>query len=1670
MPWWSNLCVGQRESEDVSERDSDVKMATSLAAVQEITKDGEEEMPEIIEEIPDLECNLAQLNQPTESQSSDVGFKKVFKFVGFKFTVKKDKTEKSDTVQLLTVKKDESEGAAGGSNGAGDHQDPSCEAAEATPKESELKQSTEQPEETPIPEKNNTEASLQAESDQAEKESKDEGEGKQEPTKSPESPTSPLASETASPFKKFFTQGWAGWRKKTSFRKPKEEELEVSEKKKEREHEKADSEENEKPEATCEKQAAPEPPHPPTAEGVSEARLSAEYEKVELPTEDQVQEAPEEKPAPLASEVFDEKVEIVAEVHVNTVERKAAEEQEDEGAGESAEPLPTDSQVDATAQAQAAEPAEELVKPQEVGALEGHTPQPPEVSPEEKALSAPPEGIVSEVEILSSQERIKVQGSPLKKLFTSSGLKKLSGKKLKGKRGGDGESGELQPGAAESPDSTDEQKGDSSASSPEEPEEPTSEEKGLGEAAPEADVEEGVTSDGEKKREGITPWASFKKMVTPKKRVRRPSESDKEDELDKVKSATLSSTESATSEMQDEGKGSGEEQRPEEPRRKVDTSVSWEALICVGSSKKRARKASSSDEEGPPKSTGSDNQKPDEGGKDKEAGADPGPASTQEHEPGPGGSSPEPAGSPSEGEGVSTWESFKRLVTARKKSKSKLEEKIEESVTGSGAEHSASEVEPGREESWVSIKKLIPGRRKKRPDGKQEQATVGDPGPAEANEDDPDVPAVVPLSEYDAVEREKMEAQQAQKSEERPEPQAAAEASAVLTEAHTASQAVVDGARPLTDVEERSPSWISTSVAGPLEQGEGEVTAPAEEAAEGEPAIQHPPVVAMPEGKDASDDTLVSEVASELTSEAVTAAETTGAFCAEEATEASGAEETTDMVSAVSQLTESPDTTEQATPVQEAEGGGPDQEDLERRTQEVLQAVAEKVGDEAWLPESRSPADRAPMAQKTELKIPEEAEEMQEEAPAPDLKKEVSVVSEEQVQETKDLTQGEVTLATAPESSGIIPQDAENVESSQLTATHEAETLVGVKSEIVSEQTTAPVSAETFTDSESPASTPVADSEAPKPTPHKVVGEAPEDRAVASSKQSQAPEVQTEMSPTPSDFPAREEDMEHSEDKVDLEHTDAAASGEMTPILSKTEEIPEAGEEPKDRSPVEGLEMSADTEVIVSQEKLPEVAPDNQVTKEADSGKDDDRQLQSQTEAVPTSVDSGVAVEVEEKTEAKSTQGREEKPECDPDASPEEPSQLSGQTADASGTEGEREASSVKESCPPAREEAVCTEIQVPSSEASQTQTATVVEEKKSLRKTVKISETAEIFGSAEAHLVLEEKSTENDEAQQGAEMLSPGAESGAVSTPSMVSASTGEGSGTSLEGATATSQTQEAEQGPEVVVRQEVTVSITREEDPKADSEILPLETESSRLVQNVIQTAVEQLVSTEETAPGAQTQPPLTNADSQPPEQRVEEEESELPASAQEDTQIVSREEPAPVTEEQTHSDGAREVSGAVEVEGPQVDAQQPEEVSLPAEDKREAPGIKPVPEGDGGAGVGERIEKAPCDFSGEGEGDVVDHPEKQVSALEATEPSGGLKEPLDTNGPKLKEPEDSQEELHERRVHLQLYSQDQNVKTSQRRKRMLLWRPVTKTEDLAQRKNRHINRPVSGEPRQS
>ncbi|NWY50759.1 AKA12 protein, partial [Chionis minor] len=1089
--------VGQTEHSSVTLKEDTETMETSPS--DSSTKDGvdtEKEDAHTVKQLPSLEEDAE--DHASEPQSYDLGFKKVFKFVGFRFTVKKEKTGKSEPVQLLTVKKE-------------------TQVPEGADDQKEVG-----PEEVAMPEdalsaEDNTKDTLKNENTE------------DESPKTPEaneicSQSTALTTETASPLRKFFTQGWTGFRKKKSFRKPKEDELqsptkeeeqekegttlttETNEKEEKSESEKQDEEKNmtavtieahekeqtegEKQETkktvaaigveACEKEElikhdelgqkedvaaavvkksakekkaeednqerklvevsedlgkeeekteegekeseVPEKPLKarsvvpiitdsrngelktssevlPVAEKTESAGVKCEIEdRTEISSEEKLEagslaiETSSEqlkksegregnKSAPLEEETHGEKTEEAelkisptseditgkldtqGEAQDGTTERKESKEHEAKltlGADGLKSFSTSERSVDTEDDQQSIKPTDESLQGK-TGIAVTDTVKPgettTEITPEEAAGKRPPEGITSEAELLSSQEKTKLQGSPLKKLFTGTGLKKLSGKKHKGKREESklGEQGEPIQHLSDSPDSPEEQKGESSASSPEEMNEIPSLEKSV-DGMQVTENEDAAISDVERKRESVTPWASFKKMVTPKKRVRRPSESDKEEEIDKTKSAAVSATENTVDENQGELKENGMDQKPEkateEPKRKVDTSVSWEAFICVGSSKKRARKSSSSDEETEHK-VGQESQKVEEPGQSKEMATDGLLTSSQESDQGQGNSSPEQAGSPSEGEGISTWESFKRLVTPRRKSKTRMEERTEDSVVGSSLEHSTSDGEPAKDESWVPFRKLMPGRRKKKSDGKQEPTHLKQAREdmAETNEEDSDIPAVVPLSEYEAAEREKIEAQQAKDAEAMREERGEKLEETLRIEqgheglVHAVTVTVVEGERAVTSIEERSPSWISAALTECIEQAKEEEEKESGKTFESDVTVEEAVVAAktVPETrKDISDDTTASEL--ELTSEAVTALEeTAGASCAEETMEVSLAEETTEMVSAVSQLLETPDTTEEVTPVQEVEPTEQNLKELDKQTQKVLHEVAERV-------------------------------------------------------------------------------------------------------------------------------------------------------------------------------------------------------------------------------------------------------------------------------------------------------------------------------------------------------------------------------------------------------------------------------------------------------------------------------------------------------------------------------------------------------------------------------------------------------------------------------------------------------------------------------------------------------------------------------------------------------
>ncbi|XP_028252892.1 A-kinase anchor protein 12b isoform X2 [Parambassis ranga] len=662
----------------------------------------------------DISAGEEKAAEEKPDDASEVGFKKIFRFVGFKFTLKKDKSEEKDPVKLLTVRDKEGEevsgtdepakeeeAATGEEKGTADEKEADKEAGET-----EVTKDTDKSDTTDAP----SEAAAAETTDEAVKEEGTEKEGETTP---------PSQETTLSPFRKFFSGGlFSNLRKKASIKKTKEEE----------DKEAADEEETAKTEETA------------TAVEENEETAVTEQETKEEAPETPVEEKSEPKEeAPTSPEEVKSEATPEAEV---TAETSA----------------PTETAANETKQE---EPKDEAS------------------AEEEKA----PVEVTSEAELLSSQEKAKAQGSPLKKLFTGAGLKKLSTKKQKSKKESESKLTESGEQASEqlqsSTDSGEPPKAESGPSSPEESgEHAIAVEVTQNESSQETEGE--VASDGEKKKEGIIAWSSFKKLVTPKKRVKRSSESEDEATSEKpAQSATLPSSESApvadesVKEEAKEDKPAEEEPKTEnteklvssteEPKKKMDTSVSWEALMCMGGPKKRTRKTSDSDDDETKIEEDVPAVEEDHEGKTEDTIA----ASQNTESEGEGVSSPEPVSSPPEKE--STWDTLKRIVLS--KNRPKVEEKPEEH-----ADQVQSDSEAPKDESSFSLRKFFPGRRKK----KAEKQASTDQG---SGEEDSDTPAVVPLSEYD---------KQVEAGEEAP-----AEPAAVQSKA---------------SAEDRAPSWIPAGV------------------------------------------------------------------------------------------------------------------------------------------------------------------------------------------------------------------------------------------------------------------------------------------------------------------------------------------------------------------------------------------------------------------------------------------------------------------------------------------------------------------------------------------------------------------------------------------------------------------------------------------------------------------------------------------------------------------------------------------------------------------------------------------------------------------------------------------------------------------------------------------
>ncbi|XP_069788373.1 A-kinase anchor protein 12b isoform X2 [Narcine bancroftii] len=824
------------------------------------TEGGEQKDTQEGGELPAEAGELAE-----EVQAAEIGFKKVLKFVGLRFAVKKEKQAKSEPVQLVTVTKE-------GDGAAGEEDD------ESKPQEGGSPESNG----SPVTEDEGSSPEVLSPAKAAERTD-------QEEPKAPEAEECPATMESGlspaeattvdSPLKRFFKQGlFLGLRRKQSFKKAKDETVEES------------GEQPGSAESGESEQAAQAPEVQPPSRGAAEALTD--------------QAMGENKGA---EEDFEDLTAELASIGVAAADgTKAPDVRKDDAA---AEPMRNLGTTDSAVGQPAPSPG---TSPEGQAGLAAHEGP---VGPQAEGKEVPSHQPTGETEgELVPSPKSKQQESPLKKLLLVSSIRMLSGKKEKGKKGDDMDDEVRLQSSTESESSPDSLKPDSPPAFPQ-----IAAEVAESSSLPAEQEELDASGDSERKREAVTAWASFKKLVTPRKRPKGLSDSDRDEEqTEKAKSTTVVSAESTSSETQEEPKSNGEEpkleQSTEDPRKRADVPVTWEALICMGSSKKRAKKLpdlelqkSNEEAQGPEAKEHTEDPKVD---------CPPGPEPT--------GASPETAESPVEGEAtdgiISTWESFKRLMTPRRKSKSKLEEQGEESVPC--PEAVAPETEPTKEDSWASLRKLISGRRKKKSDPKpellQSDLLGKENGLAELvgsrREEESETPAVVPLSEYDAVDREREHEERLKAGVE-----AAQVTDGGLTVLDTAPLEAIKGS-----TDERSPSWISVAVSDLTEEViEGDEGRAEEMMVAKRPVVLGEVPTSVERDGDISPDEVAEEAREPLPKAAVA--------------EESITEETAEMVSAVSQLTETPVTTAEGTPVQEEEATDA------RQTQEVLEEVADKV-------------------------------------------------------------------------------------------------------------------------------------------------------------------------------------------------------------------------------------------------------------------------------------------------------------------------------------------------------------------------------------------------------------------------------------------------------------------------------------------------------------------------------------------------------------------------------------------------------------------------------------------------------------------------------------------------------------------------------------------------------
>lgn len=312
----------------------------------------------------------------------------------------------------------------------------------------------------------------------------------------------------------------------------------------------------------------------------------------------------------------------------------------------------------------------------------------------------------------------------------------------------------------------------------------------------------------------------------------------------------------------------------EEFKRKSDMTVSWENLICVRSAKPRARKTSDSEDE-----TQDKEDVPRRTPKSPLESSTDGDHLTSSNEQG---------GIPTEEDSGSTWKSFKKLVTPKRKSR------MDESGS---IEQMQSDTEITKDEASCSLRKLISGRKKIKPDGQQDNISSEGSRDTGTDIEDDDTPGVIPLSEYEIVEPEVLNVI----TDETAESKKDKEMQPIIEEDKPNQKEPLYNVTPLCFDAQPSGFPILAEYMEELTEllsNHQQLSDIPEEGIIEETPISFVEWITQ-------DDTLADDIA-DMTADAVTAPEHASDH---------SEDETTEMVSAVSQLSESPKTSGNVTPV-----------------------------------------------------------------------------------------------------------------------------------------------------------------------------------------------------------------------------------------------------------------------------------------------------------------------------------------------------------------------------------------------------------------------------------------------------------------------------------------------------------------------------------------------------------------------------------------------------------------------------------------------------------------------------------------------------------------------------------------------------------------------------------